>query len=99
MYKYKRLQVGQLPWEHLSSLQNLLNFFVTRYLKQEVDEDLVFAWMNVAPVASLWLLRYQDLSMSHDQKVMTLSPMEKCSMDFYQGVDFYCPNLITVAPL
>ena len=24
MYKYKSLQIGQLPWEHLSFLQNLL---------------------------------------------------------------------------
>ena len=44
--------------------------------------------MNVAPVASLYW-RYKDLSMSHDQKVMTLlPPMEKCPMDFYQGVVF-----------
>ena len=27
MYKYKFLQVGQLPLEHLSFLQNRLNFF------------------------------------------------------------------------
>ena len=38
--------------------------------------------------------------MSRDQKVMTLlPPIEKCPMDFYQGVVFYCPNLITVAPV
>ena len=37
--------------------------------------------------------------MSRDQKaMMLLSPIEKCPMDFYQGVLFYCPNLITVAP-
>ena len=37
--------------------------------------------------------------MSHDQKVMMLLPaMEKCPMNFYQGVGFCCPNLITVAP-
>ena len=39
MYKYKFLQAGQLPREHLSFLQNLLNFFITKYLKQ-VDDDL-----------------------------------------------------------
>ena len=34
-------------------------------------------------------LRYEDLSMSYDQKVMTSLPlMEKCPMDFYQGVAF-----------
>ena len=34
-------------------------------------------------------LRHKDLSMSRDQKVMTLlPPVEKCCMDFYQGVAF-----------
>ena len=28
----------QLPQEHLSFLQNLLNFFITKYLKQEVNK-------------------------------------------------------------
>ena len=37
MYKYKSLQEVQLPREHLSSLQN---FIITKYLKQEVDDDL-----------------------------------------------------------
>ena len=40
MYKYKSLQAGQLPREHLSFLQNLLNFIITKYLKQEVDDNL-----------------------------------------------------------
>ena len=39
-YKYKSLQAGQLPQKHLSFLQNLLNFVITKYLKQEVDDDL-----------------------------------------------------------
>ena len=34
------LQVGQLPREHLSFLQNLLNFMIIKYLKQEVEDDL-----------------------------------------------------------
>ena len=38
MYKYKSLQ-GQLPREYLSFYQNLLNFIITKYLKQEVDDD------------------------------------------------------------
>ena len=38
MFKYKSLQVGQLPREHLSFLQNLLNFIITEYCKQEVDD-------------------------------------------------------------
>ena len=30
----------QLPQEHLSLLQNLLIFFITKYLKEEVNNDL-----------------------------------------------------------
>ena len=37
MYKYKSLQNVQLPREHLSFLQN---FIITKYLKQEVDDNL-----------------------------------------------------------
>ena len=40
MCKYKSLEAGQLPQEHLSFLQNLLNFIITKYLKKEVDDDL-----------------------------------------------------------
>ena len=40
MYKYKNLQVGQVPQKHLSFLQNLLNFIITKCLKQEVDDDI-----------------------------------------------------------
>ena len=40
MYKYKNLQAGQLPQEHLPFLQNLLDFIITKYLKQEVDDNL-----------------------------------------------------------
>ena len=40
MYKYKSLREGQLPQEHLSFLQNLLNFIITKYLKQEADDNL-----------------------------------------------------------
>ena len=40
MYKYKNLQADQLPREYLPFLQNLLNFIITNYLKQEVDDNL-----------------------------------------------------------
>ena len=41
------------------------------------------------PLWSLYNWKYKDLSMSRDQKVMTLLPqMEKCPMVFYQGVVF-----------
>ena len=38
MYKCKSLQAGQLLQEHLPFLQNLLDFIITKYLKQEVDD-------------------------------------------------------------
>ena len=40
MYKYRSLQAGELPQEHLSFFQNLLTFIITKYLKQEVIDDL-----------------------------------------------------------
>ena len=40
MYKCKGLQVGQIPRERLSFFQNLLNFMITKYLKQEFDDDI-----------------------------------------------------------
>ena len=37
MYKYNSLKAGQLPPQHLSFLENLLNFIITKYLKQACD--------------------------------------------------------------
>ena len=37
IYKYKSLQEVQLPRQYLFFLQN---FIITKYLKQEVDDDL-----------------------------------------------------------
>ena len=53
MYKYKFLQVGQLLREHLSFLQNPLNFFITEYLKHEVDGDLSI-WVDKRSSCSLY---------------------------------------------
>ena len=51
--------------------------------------------MHVAPVAFHWC---KDLSTSLDQKLMMLlSPMEKCLMDFYQGV-FFLPKFVNSSP-
>ena len=54
MYKYKTLQVGQLPQEHLSLLQSLLNFIIiiTKYLKQESNDDLCRCMDEHSPLAS-----------------------------------------------
>ena len=40
MYKYKSQQAGHLPRENLSFLQNLLKFIITKYLKQDINDDL-----------------------------------------------------------
>ena len=40
MYKCKSLQVGQLLQKYLFCLQNLLIFTITKYLRQEADDDL-----------------------------------------------------------
>ena len=60
MYKYKSLQEGQLPRKHLSFLQNLLNFIITKYLKQEVDDDLSVCVDERSPCG---------LSMTGDRKI------------------------------
>ena len=84
IYKCKSSQEVQLPQKHLSFLQN---FIFTKYLNQEVDDDL-----SVCVDKHLWPLykwRYKDLSMSHYQKVMMLlPPMEKCPIHFYHGTAF-----------
>ena len=49
MYKYKSLEVCQLPQDHLSFLQNFLNFIITRYFKQEVDDDLSLCVVKGSP--------------------------------------------------
>ena len=49
MYKYRSLQVFQLPWEHLSFLQNLKVFFITKYVKQEVNDSLNFGMAEGSP--------------------------------------------------
>ena len=60
MYKYKSLQAGQLPRQHLSFLQNLLNFIITKYLKQEVNDDLSISVDECSPCG---------LSMTGDVKI------------------------------
>ena len=69
-------------------LQNLLNFIIAKYLKQEADDDLSVCVDERSP-CGLYNWGYKDLSISHDQKVMTLlPPMEKFPMDFCQEVVF-----------
>ena len=70
MWKYKSLQVGQLPQEHLSFLENLLNFIITKYLMEEVDYDLRFCVDERSP-CGLSVTGDKDLSVSRNQKVTT----------------------------
>ena len=57
MYKCKSLQEVQLPQVHLSFLQNV---FVTKYLKEEVDDDLTVGMYEHSPCG---------LSMTGDIKI------------------------------
>ena len=67
-------------------LANLLNFIITKYLKQEVIDDLRICMDKYSPCG---LSITGDLSISWDQKVMMLLlPKEKCPLDFYQGIYF-----------
>ena len=61
MYKYKSLQAGELLQKHLSFLQILLNFIITKYLKQEVDDDLSICMDECSP-HDVYLLSKFDVS-------------------------------------
>ena len=49
MQKCKSLQAGQLTQEHLSFSQNLLNFIITKFVKQEADNDLCICMDEHSP--------------------------------------------------
>ena len=68
MYKYNSLQVSQLPQEHLSSLQNLLNFNITKYLNQEVNDNLSVCVDESSPCG---------LSMTGDMKIYQCLPIKR----------------------
>ena len=83
MCKCKSLQEVQLPQEHLSFLPN---FIITKYLKQEVNDNLSICMDEPSPCG---FSKTGHLSMSHDQKVMMLlPPMGKCPIDFYHRIVF-----------
>ena len=71
MCKYKNLQAGQLPLQHLSFLQNLLNFIITKNLEQEVHDDLSI-YVNERSPCGFSIIGDKDLLMARDQKVMTI---------------------------
>ena len=59
-YKYKKMRAGQLPQEHLYFLQSLLHFIITKYIKEEVDDNLTIC-MNEHSSC--------DLSVTGDTKI------------------------------
>ena len=83
MYKHNSLQAGQLPQEHLPFLQNLLNFIIPKYLKQEIDDDLSVCVDERSPYG---------LSITGDIKIYQFTwsksnglttPIEKCPIVVY----------------
>ena len=92
MHKYKNLQAGLLQ-DNFSFLQNLQNFLIMKYLKQEVDVDLIVCMDECSP-CGLYNWRYKYLTVSHNQKVMMLlTAMEKCPMDLFLLNKFYDSGL------
>ena len=99
MSKYKSLQAGQLPQEHLSFLQNLLNFIITKYLKQEVNENLSVSMDECSPCG---------LSITGDIKIYqrhvinendVFTPNREVPYGLLSRSCFYYPNLVAAAPL
>ena len=86
MYKYKKLQDAHLPRQHLSFMEN---FIITKYLKQEVDDDLSIC---VDERSSFGLSITEDIKIYHCHVIkrqMTVLPaIEKCPIVFYHGVAF-----------
>ena len=89
---HKNLWAGQLPRERLPFLQIFLNFIITKYLKQEVDDDLSICVTNVAPVASqLEMKRFINVTWSKGNDVTTHNG--EVPYGLLSRSCFYCPNL------
>ena len=69
MYKYKSLQAGQLPRKQLCCLQKLLNFIITKYLKQEVDNELSICMDEHSPCS----LSTEDIKIYKNQGRVSIS--------------------------
>ena len=82
MYKYKSLQAFQLQREHVF----LANVITTKYLKQEVDDDLSVRVDEISPCG---------LSITDD----FTSPNGEVPYGLLSRSCFYYLNLITVAPV
>ena len=75
-------------------MQNLLNLIITKYLKQGVDDDLRACMDERSPCS---------LSITGDCHVIKgndfTNPSGEVPYQLLSQSYFYCPNLITVAPL
>ena len=85
MYKYQSLQAGQLPWEHLYFLQDLLNFIILKKLKQEAHDDFrVYVYeRSSCGLFVIWVT----------------NPNGEVPYGLLSRSWFYYPNLIKVSPV
>ena len=87
MYKYKS-PANRSPTTR--AFVSLAKFIITKYLKQELDNDLSVSVDERSPCG---LSRTGDIKIYQYQNVMTLPPtLEKGPMDFHQGVVFTAQN-------
>ena len=99
MYKYKSLKAGQLPQEHLSFLQNLLNFIITKYVEKEFDDDITGGVDERSPcgLSVTRGIKFINVTWSKGNGITT--PNREVPCQLLSQICFYCPNLITIAPL
>ena len=89
IYKYKSLQADKIPQDHLSFLQNSLNFIIAKNSKQEVNSILTVCVDESSPCGCSVT---EDINFMQSKDNDILPPMEKCPMAFYQGVVFTAQN-------
>ena len=69
-------------------------------MKQEVDDDISVCVDEHSPTCSLSITGDKDLSMSHDKKSNDVTtPDGEVTYGLLSRSCFYCPNLISGAPL
>ena len=76
----------------------IAEFIIAKYLKQKIDEDLSVFMDGLCPCGLSITGDIKDLSMSCDQKVI-MFPGGEAPYGLLSRSCFYCPNLITVAPV
>ena len=97
MYKYKSPQAGQLPQEHLSFLQNLLNFMIKKYLKQ--DFDTLSISINEHSPWGFSVTEDIKIYQCHVVKSNGITPNGEVPYRLPSRSCFCCLNLTTAAPV